>query len=181
MQCQIATALRKHPVDNALLQLRLRHFGIRRDPLRANACAAVKCGRWSIYGTSAQEVAAATNDEDDGAEQGFPATLIAGDSNSPLAAISFNLITPVVVSSLTPWQALAKQPPAATTEVPADTTAVVTAAGDGRSHDCGMKAGRLGRSMVATVDRANTQLRKKQTDCISKQSLVISHESSTHS
>merc|ERR1719272_2212873 len=34
-------------------------------------------------------------------------TLIAGNSNSPLAAISFNLCTPVVVSSLTPWQALA--------------------------------------------------------------------------
>merc|ERR1719272_631723 len=34
-------------------------------------------------------------------------TLIAGNSNSPLAAISFNLITPVVVSTLTPWQALA--------------------------------------------------------------------------
>merc|ERR1719235_174885 len=34
-------------------------------------------------------------------------TLIAGKSNSPLAAISFNLCTPVVVSSLTPWHAFA--------------------------------------------------------------------------
>merc|ERR1712113_1041084 len=34
-------------------------------------------------------------------------TLIAGNNNSPLAAISFNLWTPVVVSSLTPWQAAA--------------------------------------------------------------------------
>merc|ERR1711935_572740 len=34
-------------------------------------------------------------------------TLIAGKSNSPLAAISLSLWTPVVVSSLTPWQAAA--------------------------------------------------------------------------
>merc|ERR1719203_2420793 len=34
-------------------------------------------------------------------------TLIAGKSSSPLAAISFSLCTPVVVSSLTPWQAFA--------------------------------------------------------------------------
>merc|ERR1719203_2447246 len=34
-------------------------------------------------------------------------TLIAGKRSSPLAAISFNLCTPVVVSSLTPWQAAA--------------------------------------------------------------------------
>merc|ERR1719272_1954218 len=34
-------------------------------------------------------------------------TLIAGNKSSPLAAISFNFNTPVVVSSLTPWQAFA--------------------------------------------------------------------------
>merc|ERR1719440_2039201 len=34
-------------------------------------------------------------------------TLIAGKSSSPLAAISFSLCTPVVVSSLTPWHAFA--------------------------------------------------------------------------
>merc|ERR1719272_2341744 len=34
-------------------------------------------------------------------------TLIAGNKSSPLAAISFNFSTPVVVSSLTPWQAFA--------------------------------------------------------------------------
>merc|ERR1712118_495686 len=31
-------------------------------------------------------------------------TLMAGKSSSPLAAISFSRCTPVVVSSLTPWQ-----------------------------------------------------------------------------
>merc|ERR1719284_2264985 len=34
-------------------------------------------------------------------------TLMAGNNSSPFAAISFNLCTPVVVSSLTPWHALA--------------------------------------------------------------------------
>merc|ERR1719446_479031 len=34
-------------------------------------------------------------------------TLMAGNSNSPLAAISFRRCTPVVVSSLTPWHAAA--------------------------------------------------------------------------
>ena len=39
MRCQIATPLRKHPVDNALLQFRLRYSGIRRDPLpRTRQC-----------------------------------------------------------------------------------------------------------------------------------------------